>query len=38
MKRLAAGDLELGYTSSEDRREAGREELDTMFRATNGAR
>ncbi len=38
MKHLAAGDLEFGYKSSEDRRKASREELDTSFRAMNGAR
>ncbi len=35
MKHLAAGDLEFGYKSSEDRRKASREDLDTTFRAMN---
>jgi uncharacterized oxidoreductase len=38
MKRLAAGELEFGYKSSEDRRNASREELDRRFDAANGLR
>jgi len=38
MKRLAAGELEFGYKSSEERRVASRTELDQRFAAANGLR
>ena len=36
MKRLAAGELELGYKSSEQGRRASRDEIDRIFAAMNG--
>jgi uncharacterized oxidoreductase len=38
MRRLAAGELEFGYKSSEERRNASRAELDRRFAAANGLR
>jgi uncharacterized oxidoreductase len=38
MKRLAAGELEFGYKSSEERRNASRAELDRRYAVANGLR
>jgi uncharacterized oxidoreductase len=38
MKRLVAGELEFGYKSSEERRNASREELDRRYAVANGLR